>query len=58
MKPYWVNAEQWEYLQRLAALSPEEKCACGWAKRGACGGLCYGDTEKGGLSKPVEKESR
>lgn len=42
------NAHQRDYMKYLATLPPEEKCACGWSKRGECFGVCYGYPERGG----------
>lgn len=48
-----LNADQRSWVQHLASLPPEEKCACGWNLRGRCFGSCYGDASKGGFVKTL-----
>ena len=43
-----LNEEQRKHMEYLATLRPEQKCDCGWAKRGECFGQCYGHADKGG----------
>lgn len=49
------NSEQLAWMDYLATLKPDQKCDCGWDKRGNCTGSCYGQPEKGGV---VREEPR
>ncbi|MCL5265166.1 MAG: hypothetical protein M1343_08255 [Chloroflexi bacterium] len=42
-KMSYFNEDQQEYMRYLATLKPEEKCACGWGKKGQC--YCPKDLE-------------
>lgn len=43
------NSDQEAYMRDLARLPPEEKCDCGWSKRGECYGFCYRNAARGGV---------
>lgn len=43
------NAEQEGHMAYLASLPADQKCDCGWDRRGECGGQCYGKPERGGF---------
>ena len=45
------NEEQKGHMRYLASLPKEEKCDCGWYKRGECFSSCYKFKEKGGAPK-------
>lgn len=47
----YFNQEQQDYMRYLASIPREQRCACGWARRGECDGLCAGHPEKGGKAK-------
>lgn len=47
-----LNEEQRKHMEYLATLRPDQKCDCGWAKRGECFGKCYGHADRGGAVRP------
>ena len=44
----YPSDEQQQYLDYLATVPADQRCACKWAKFGECFGTCYGDESKGG----------
>jgi len=53
----YFNDEQLGHLRFLDSLKPEEKCDCGWSKRGECFGQCWGDESKGGAKPRLTGDS-
>lgn len=53
----YFNEDQEDHLRYLASLSKEEKCDCGWARRGDCLGACWGDEGKGSAPKRTDEKN-
>jgi hypothetical protein len=52
----YFNEDQRSYMESLARIPREQRCDCGWDRRGHCFGACYGDEAKGGAPRPEDRE--
>ncbi len=50
----YFNEDQQAWTRTLESLRPDQKCSCGWDRRGHCFGACYGHPEKGGAERKDE----